>query len=187
MDREITAVLEKLLGRELGNEEKERLQRIQDTLGIGPNDALWAIIAAMGAAQIAVIAAQQIPKYAKGTKDHPGGLAIVGDGGRREGVVTDKGVYATPDKPTLVDLPRHAQVIPDLKDITRMDGMKSDFGLLEKQLREKRDAGVTVNVDNDIEPLERRLDANTRQLRDIGRMLKKKWRSEDFKRIYGRI
>ena len=47
MDREITAVLEKLLGRELGNEEKERLQRIQDTLGIGPNDALWAIIAAM--------------------------------------------------------------------------------------------------------------------------------------------
>ena len=146
-----------------------------------------AIIAAMGAAQIAVIAAQQIPKYAKGTMDHPGGLAIVGDGGRREGVVTDKGVYATPDKPTLVDLPRHAQVIPDLKDITRMDGMKSDFGLLEKQLREKRDAGVTVNVDNDIEPLERRMEANTRQLRDIGRMLKKKWRSEDFKRIYGRI
>ena len=146
-----------------------------------------AIIAAMGAAQIAVIAAQQIPKYAKGTKDHPGGLAIVGDGGRREGVVTDKGVYATPDKPTLVDLPRHAQVIPDLRDLTRMDGLRSDFGLLEKQLRDKRDAGVTVNVDNDIEPLERRLDANTRQLRDIGRMLKKKWRSEDFKRIYGRI
>ena len=146
-----------------------------------------AIIAAMGAAQIAVIAAQQIPKYAKGTKDHPGGLAIVGDGGRREGVVTDKGVYATPDKPTLVDLPRHAQVIPDLKDITRMDGMKSDFGLLEKQLREKRDAGVTVNVDNDIEPLERRMEANTRQLLDIGKMLKKKWRNEDFKRIYGRI
>ena len=146
-----------------------------------------AIIAAMGAAQIAVIAAQQIPKYAKGTKDHPGGLAIVGDGGRREGVVTDKGVYATPDRPTLVDLPRHAQVIPDLRDLTRMDGLRSDFGLLEKQLRDKREAGVTVNVDNDIEPLERRLDANTRQLRDIGRMLKKKWRSEDFKRIYGRI
>lgn len=146
-----------------------------------------AIIAAMGAAQIAVIAAQQIPKYAKGTKDHPGGLAIVGDGGRREGVVTDKGVYATPDRPTLVDLPRHAQVIPDLMDLTRMDGLRSDFGLLEKQLRDKREAGVTVNVDNDIEPLERRMEANTRQLRDIGRMLKKKWRSEDFKRIYGRI
>ena len=47
MDRETVAALEKLLGRELGNEEKERLQRIQDTLRIGPNDALWSIIAAM--------------------------------------------------------------------------------------------------------------------------------------------
>lgn len=47
MDKETTAGLEKLLGRELGDEEKERLQRIQDTLRIGPNDALWAIIAAM--------------------------------------------------------------------------------------------------------------------------------------------
>ncbi len=47
MDKESTTGLEKLLGRELGNEEKERLQRIQDALHIGPNDALWAIIAAM--------------------------------------------------------------------------------------------------------------------------------------------
>ena len=47
MDRETAAALEKLLGRELGNEEKERLQRIQDTLRIGPTDALWSIIAAM--------------------------------------------------------------------------------------------------------------------------------------------
>ena len=47
MDKETTAILEKLLERKLENEEKERLQRIQDTLRIGPNDALWAIIAAM--------------------------------------------------------------------------------------------------------------------------------------------
>ena len=47
MDKETTAILEKLLERKLENGEKERLQRIQDTLRIGPNDALWAIIAAM--------------------------------------------------------------------------------------------------------------------------------------------
>ena len=47
MDKETTDILEKLLERKLENEEKERLQRIQDTLRIGPNDALWAIIAAM--------------------------------------------------------------------------------------------------------------------------------------------
>lgn len=47
MDKETTAILEKLLERKLENGEKERLQRIQNTLRIGPNEALWAIIAAM--------------------------------------------------------------------------------------------------------------------------------------------
>ena len=47
MDKETTAILEKLLERKLENEEKERLQRILDTLRIGPNDALWATIAAI--------------------------------------------------------------------------------------------------------------------------------------------
>ena len=43
MEGETLARLEKLLGRELGNAEKTRLQRIQDILKIGPNDALWSI------------------------------------------------------------------------------------------------------------------------------------------------
>lgn len=47
MDGEAFASLEKLLGRELDPSEKERLQRIQDVLKIGPNDALWSIIAAL--------------------------------------------------------------------------------------------------------------------------------------------
>ena len=52
---------------------------------------LAAVIGAMGAAQVAMIAAQPIPKYAKGTDNHPGGLAIVGDGGRQEVIETDNG------------------------------------------------------------------------------------------------
>ena len=44
MEGETLARLEKLLGRELKNAEKTRLQRIQDILKIGPNDALWSII-----------------------------------------------------------------------------------------------------------------------------------------------
>lgn len=47
MEGETLARLEKLLGRELGNAEKTRLQRIQDILKIGPNDALWSIIVAL--------------------------------------------------------------------------------------------------------------------------------------------
>lgn len=83
-----------------------------------PNFVVAAIVAAMGAAQIAMIAAQPIPKYAKGTKDksHPGGLAIVGDGGKREVILTDSGAYITPSVPTLVDMPKHAEVIPDVVD-----------------------------------------------------------------------
>lgn len=75
------------------------------------------LIIAQGAVSLATIIAQPIPKYAKGTKDHPGGLAIVGDGGKKEGIVTNNGLFITPDKPTLVDLPAHAQVIPDLSYI----------------------------------------------------------------------
>lgn len=36
--------------------------------------------------QLATIVAQPIPKYAKGTDNHPGGLAVVGDGGKHEAV-----------------------------------------------------------------------------------------------------
>ena len=47
MEKEIISRMEKLLGRELDTEERERLQRIQDTLQIANNDALWAVISAM--------------------------------------------------------------------------------------------------------------------------------------------
>lgn len=77
---------------------------------------LTAVIGAMGAAQVAIIASQPIPKYANGTDNHPGGLAIVGDGGRQEVIETDNGAYITPSVPTLVDLPKRAKVIPDLID-----------------------------------------------------------------------
>ena len=55
-----------------------------------------AIAGAMGAIQIATILATPIPKYAKGTKDHPGGLAIVGDGGRQEVVSYGGNMFLTP-------------------------------------------------------------------------------------------
>lgn len=45
-----------------------------------PIPALWALYAALGAAQIAVVAAQPIP-YKKGTKSAKGGLSLVGEEG----------------------------------------------------------------------------------------------------------
>ena len=74
-------------------------------------------IIATGALQAAVIAAQPIPKYAKGTEDHPGGLAIVGDGGQKEvAILPDGGCYVTPSIPTLVDLPKGTEVLPSVNE-----------------------------------------------------------------------
>lgn len=75
------------------------------------------IAIATGALQAAVIAAQPIPKYAKGTEDHPGGLAIVGDGGQKEvAILPDGGYYVTPSIPTLVDLPKGTEVLPSVNE-----------------------------------------------------------------------
>lgn len=74
------------------------------------------VVAAMGAVQVATIAATPIPAYKEGTKNgaHIGGLAIVGDGGKQEVVVYGGKPWITPDTPTLVDLPRGAEVYPDV-------------------------------------------------------------------------
>ncbi|WDC90571.1 hypothetical protein [Priestia megaterium] len=53
-----------------------------------------------------------IPGYATGTDFHPGGWAIVGDGGKQELLRTPDGRMAlSPDTDTLMDLPRGTQVL----------------------------------------------------------------------------
>lgn len=86
-----------------------------------------ALIGAMGAVQLATAIAQPIPKYAKGTDNHKGGLAIVGDGGKHEVISTKLGMFLTPDIPTLVDMPAGAKVFPNALD-PRL--IKSDLSLM---------------------------------------------------------
>lgn len=83
-----------------------------------PNVVMAAIVGALGAIQLATIIATPIPKYAKGTDYHAGGLALVGDGGRKEMVITGEKFWITPDVPTLVDLPKGASVLPSVPAIT---------------------------------------------------------------------
>ena len=132
-----------------------------------------------------MIAAQPIPKYAKGTKDHKGGLAIVGDGGKQEAVVTDDGIFATPDRPTLVHLPKHAQVIPDLSYIYDRTGLGSDYAMLERIHSDKN--GSVVNVNNDYSRLEKKMDGNTDELRKINRAMRRQMKNADYYRIYNRL
>lgn len=87
------------------------------TLGPGAI-ALAAIIGAIGAVQIARVLAQPIPRYKDGTQNHPGGLAVVGDGGRSEGIeLPDGTVYKTPATATVVDMPQGSKVYKDYSNM----------------------------------------------------------------------
>ena len=147
---------------------------------------LAAVIAAMGAAQIAIIAAQPVPKYAKGTKDHPGGFAIVGDGGRQEVIETDNGAYITPSVPTLVDIPKRAKVIPNLVDYRKMS-LHSDALMLDRQRRSNDGEPVIVNVNNDYTRLERKFDDLYGESRKTNRTLRKISRASDMRSILRRL
>lgn len=103
------------------------------------------LIIAAGAAQIATILATPIPEYAQGTKDHAGGLAVVGDGGRSEMVVfPDNRVWKTPATDTVVNLPAHTQVLPDYDAVlaqfafSRFTNMPSDMSRVEMLLEEEK-------------------------------------------------
>lgn len=96
-----------------------------------PNLILAGIAGTMGSIQIATILATPIPQYAKGTDYHKGGPAIVGDGGRHEVVLFNNTAWLTPDRPTLVDIPTGAKVIPYFEEneniINLIPTVNSDF------------------------------------------------------------
>lgn len=148
--------------------------------------ALAAVIAVMGAAQIAIIAAQPVPKYAKGTKDHPGGLAIVGDGGRQEVIETDNGAYITPSVPTLVDIPKRARVIPNLVDYRKMS-LHSDALMLDRQRRSNDGDPVIVNINNDYRRLERNTEATNEGIAKLNRTFRKMAKASEYHRLSNRI
>lgn len=134
---------------------------------------LAAIIAAQGAIQLATIIAQPIPKYAKGTDNHPGGLAIVGDGGRREGILTNKGLFATPSIPTLVDLPKGAAVVPDLEQyISVRPLLRSDLGAMAQDA-EREGIPFTVNVDTGALELRKEIRILTDEVRKLSKARRK--------------
>lgn len=148
---------------------------------------LAAVIGAMGAAQVAMIAAQPIPKYAKGTDSHPGGLAIVGDGGRQEVIETDNGAYITPSIPTLVDLPKRAKVIPDLIDYRKMV-LHSDALMLDRQIRNGNSGEpVIVNVNNDYKNLERKMDVSNQGISNLNKTLRKMARSAEYRYLDSKL
>lgn len=114
-----------------------------------PNIPLSITVGAIGAIQLATALAQPIKAYAKGTPKggHDGGLALVGDGGKNEIVTFNGKAWKTSDKPQLVDLPKGAEVFPDVRN----------FELKQLQFMGEltQGGGTEVKVINDYKALER--------------------------------
>lgn len=125
---------------------------------------LAALAAAAGAAEVAVIASQPIPQYAKGRKGGRGEFAIVGEAGR-EMIETKGGQRViTPDAPTLTYLPEGSSVIPhgDLVNHTAMASMfsapsttaqimeeneiiRAGFMMLRKTIEDKKEVHLGID------------------------------------------
>ena len=73
------------------------------------------IVAAMGAAQLAMVATKQFPAYAKGTDNHSGGLMLVNDGAGsnyQEKVILPSGKVIRPQgRNVLMDAPKGTKVL----------------------------------------------------------------------------
>lgn len=131
---------------------------------------LTALIAATSAVQLATVMAEPIPQYAKGTQDHPGGLAVVGDAGRSEIVRTPGGgMYKTPATDTLVNLPKHSVVYPSIeaamKDIDAITPRLDDAMQLLPRLNGTRHEGTVINFD--VDKITSAQDRSTRVLNQI--------------------
>lgn len=113
------------------------------------NIAMAAVAGAMGAMQLATIIATPLPKYAKGTKSHKGGPAVVGDGGEPELVTFGGKSWITPDTPTIVDLPAGAAVIPHINGV--------DESLVSIPTS-SNDSKTPVIINNDYSRLEAKMD-----------------------------
>lgn len=133
--------------------------------------AMAAIAAAMGAVQLATIIATPLPKYAKGTGYHKGGPAIVGDGGVPEVITYGGNAWITPDKPTLVDLPAGASVIPDVSGLD-----ESELALARPLMRGGKDAPEAYNDAKVLDRLDslifiKQRESRARRLSDIDSQL----------------
>lgn len=146
-----------------------------------PNLVLAALVGAMGAAQLATIIAQPIPKYAKGTDYHPGGLAIVGDAGKHEAVISGGKAYITPDTPTLMPIPKGAEVLPDINDpefYSRF--MDNSYWLTHNKAGERVQIVNYFDAEGIIQASNKTNNDLKKEIRSLGRIISKGQRRTEY-------
>ena len=142
---------------------------IMEAFKLGPiaGAIMAAVVGAMGAIQVATILATPIPSYAEGTKDtagHRGGTALVGDAGKQEVVMYKGQAWITPDTPTLVDIPKGAQVFPDVDELDLSSFDISDLHSPTFSPSNISSAKNSTIVVNDYSRLEKRIDTTNNLL-----------------------
>ena len=121
------------------------------------------LIAAAGAVQIAAIAAAPLPKFKGGVKNKPAdGLGIVSDeqgsfsGHSREIInIPGVGLMLSPDKPTIMDLPKESDVIPNFETELLLKGGIDANKLDEMISSNKRIENAIINRPENIANLTR--------------------------------
>lgn len=117
-------------------------------------------LVAMFTLQEAAIAAKPIPQYAKGTDNHPGGLAVVGEEGHELVRYPHGGLSITPASSTLMNLPAGSEVFTNKETMLLMamagfnsfDFKKQDSGVDRKILRELKQLNKKSDQKNSLSP-----------------------------------
>jgi hypothetical protein len=104
----------------------QAVTRTLASLGVPLGLPFAAIAAATGAAEIATIAATEIPAFAEGVDSAPGGPAWVGEEGV-EALIKDNKVSFTPDGPTLMNVERGTQIL-NAEETEKMFGPSDKAG-----------------------------------------------------------
>lgn len=124
-------------------------QGISAALGLGPiGVALAVLIGILGGVQVAAIAAEPIPQFAKGVKDFEGGAAIVGEEGSELLRLPGGDTALTPERATLMNLPKGTDVIPHHETKEILGGTtpsKWDELIKEQRATRKALSNQTVN------------------------------------------
>lgn len=109
-------------------------QGVTAALAQGPSGIpLSVVIGLLGAAQIALISARQIPQYKEGTANHPGGWMIVNDapGNVYQELVKEPGKapYIPEGRNALVNAPKGTKVLNARDTMRELDGIFANNGI----------------------------------------------------------
>jgi hypothetical protein len=119
------------------------------------------LAAAAGAINLARAVAAPIPQYAKGTDNHPGGPAIVGEQGIELGELPTGERFLTPGVATKIDLPAQTKIIPHDKTIAML---MRDIHLMS--IRKMANAG-SVNTDTMATAMMESFNELTKEMRGV--------------------